>query len=467
MIKSSDVLGREKIPRLIISLAIPAIIAQIVNLVYSLVDRIYIGRMENQTLAMSALVVSLPIITLITAFTSLIGTGGAPLAAIKLGQRDRPSANKILTNSFVCLTISGVVLTTGITLFQEPLLFAFGANNENIQYAKDYIGTYAYGTIFVQYTMGLNAYINTQGQVKLGMMTVLIGAVLNIILDPLFIFVLGMGIKGAAIATIIAQSVSAAWVLKFFFSHDSELQICKAYLRPDPKTVFAIMAMGISPFTMGITESLLQISFNNQLRAFGGTLTIAAFSIVSSCYSMGVTALNGLCQGTQPILSYNYGAGNLARVRYAFKMLLGINLFISFFGFGSFLLFPHVFASIFTTDVETIAFTAWALPVFCVGGLTFGLQIACQQSFLALGEAARSLWMTVFRKIVVLIPLIYLLPIWIGDTQFVLAYSEPIAQFANESGKVFAVLFAESISDVVAATATGTLFFRYYRRVLR
>lgn len=463
---TTDILGTHKVSKLLFSLALPAIIAQVVNLVYSLVDRIYIGRLPEGTIAMSALAVSLPVVTLIAAFTSLVGTGGAPLAAMKLGQKKEEDANKYLSTSFSCLLIIGVLLTTVLLVFQEQLLYMFGATSENIELAKQYVGIYSLGTISVQFAIGLNPYINTQGQAKFGMMTVLIGAILNIILDPIFIFALNMGVKGAALATIISQTVSAVWVIRFFFSPRSKLKIKRKYLIPNIKIVLEIIALGVSPFIMTTTESFLQISFNNQLALYGGTVAAGGYTVLLSCYQMINFSMMGLCQGTQPILSYNFGAGNLSRVREAFKILLITAFTFTLVSFGLIIIFSEAVAGVFTNDAETIRFVTWALRVFLFGGLLFGLQIACQQSFIALGQAKRSLILALFRKVILLIPLIYLLPILIGETNFAISMAEPVADLLNDGGKVFGVLVAESVSDFCAAIVTSILFFLYYKNHL-
>lgn len=460
-------LGTEKIGKLLLELAVPSIIAQVVNILYNMVDRIYIGRMEDGGIGMSALAVSMPVVTLILAFTQLVGVGGAPLAAIKLGGKDKAGAEKILTNSFVALVVSAVVLTIGILIFQEPLLYAFGADSTNIVPGMEYTGIYCLGTIFVQVSFGLNAYINTQGQARFGMLTVIIGAVLNIALDPLFIFTFGMGVKGAALATIVSQGVSAIWVMWFFFGGKTTIRIRKEYLRPNVKILLSIMALGISPFIMSATESLLQIAFNNQMSRFGGTLAVGTMAILLSLYQMINMPLQGLCQGAQPILSYNLGAGKMERVRKTFKLLLFTSLAVSLVGCGSIILFSDFFASLFTKDPMGIQLASWAVKIYLIGGMVFGVQIACQQSFLALGQAKRSLMMALFRKVILLIPLIFILPPLIGGTGFAAAMGAPVAQMTKEPGNVFAVLLAEAVSDIVATATTVTLFMCYYKKHLK
>lgn len=459
-------LAKESIGKLLFSLAIPSIVAQLVNLLYNMVDRIYIGRMANGTVAMSAISIALPIITFVMAVTQLLGAGGAPLAAIRLGEKKKDAAEKILTTSFVCLIISSVVLMGVIEFFHIPLLRLFGADNSNIAMAADYITIYGLGTLFVQIAIGMNPYINTQGFATYGMVTVLIGAVLNIILDPIFIFVLGMGVKGAAWATILSQMVSAVWCLYFLFGKKSTIRIRKDYLIPDLKVVGSICALGVSPFIMMSTESLLQVAFNNQLSLYGGTIAVGTMSILLSMMQMIQLPVQGLAMGAQPILSYNYGAKNLKRVRETFHLLLKCCLSVSFFGYGTIILFSDKFASIFTNDPELIRMAAWALRVYLMGALIFGAQLACQQSFVSLGKALHSLAMALFRKVIVLIPLIFILPALIGGSSFALSMGAAVSDIVFDSGRVFAVLMAESVADVMAAITTSTLFYQFYRKEL-
>ncbi len=463
---ASDRLGSEPVYKLFIKLAMPAIIAQLVNVIYTVVDRVYIGRVENSEVAMSALAVSLPVITIITSFNMLLGTGGAPLVAMCLGRKEKEEADSILTTSFVMLTVTALLLTLGIQLYQEPLLYLFGANEENIALACDYVGIYSIGTIFVMYAVGLNPYISTQGRSSLAMATVVLGASLNIILDPIFIFVFDMGVKGAALATILSQLASAIWVLRFFFSQKTEIKIRKKYLRPKLKTVGRIVALGVSPFVMSITEAVLEISFNNQLGLFGGTLAVGTKAILTSLYQVMLLVTVGMTQGAQPILSYNYGAGQLARTREMFRLLLKSAFAFGACMIGLILAFPSFFAALFTDSPDAIAFTAWAIPPFFVGALLFGIQLSCQQSFLALGEAKRSIAMATFRKGILLLPLVYLLPYLIGDSSFAVSMAAPVSHLVEDGGSVFAVLLSESIADFTAAIVTGIVFYRFYRKTL-
>lgn len=463
---STNALGKDSIGKLLFRLALPAIVAQLVNVLYNMVDRIYIGNMDNASAAMAALSVSLPLITMIIAFTRLVGVGGAPLCAIKLGEQNKDEAEKIMTNSFIMLIITGLIITVGTIVFQEPLLTWFGADAKSLPLAMEYVSIYALGTIFVQISLGMNAYITTQGFARISMVTVLVGAIINIILDPIFIFGLHMGVRGAALATIIAQGVSALWVLRFLFGPDSTIKIKKKYAMPDIKTVLAIMALGISPFTMSVTESLLQISFNNQLSAYGGVMAVGVMAILVSLWQFVSLPLDGLMQGAQPIISYNYGAKNYTRVRKTCILSFKTCMIVGAIASITIMLFSSTFSRIFAKDMETIAFASWALRIYLVGGIIFGAQICCQQSFMALGQAGKSLSMALFRKIVLLIPLLYIMPYLIGDSNLASTISLPIQDLVYHGGNVFAVLVSEPISDILAASVTSLLFYRFYKKEL-
>lgn len=460
-------LGYEKLSKLLLSLAIPSIIAQLVNVLYNMVDRIYIGQMADGTSAMAALSVALPILTFVTAFTRLVGEGGAPLCAIKMGEKRQDKAEEIMTTSFVLLIGVGFILTVIILIFKEPLLLLFGANEETLPAAVSYISIYALGTIFVHITLGMNPYINTQGFARMGMCTVVIGAVLNIILDPIFIFGFNMGVAGAALATIIAQGVSAIWVLFFLFGKKSIIKIRRKYFIPRLRIVFSIVSLGISPFVMSSTESLLQISFNNQLSLYGGTMAVATMAILLSLWQFITLPLQGLCQGAQPILSYNYGAKNYTRVRDTFRLTFKICVGFACVVGGCIMIFSQFFVSIFTNDPQTIEFASWALKIYLFGAGIFGAQIACQQSFMALGQARISLSMAITRKIILLIPLIYIFPYLIGGTSFATILSSSVASMVHDGACVFAVLFAEPVSDIIAACITTYMFIRFYRKELK
>ena len=440
-------LGKESIGKLIFKLATPAIIAQLVNVLYNIVDRIFIGRMENGELAMAGVGVSFPIILLISAFSALVGMGGAPLVAIKMGQKDNEGAEKIMTNSFSTLLIVAATLTILFTLFKEPILWAFGASDATIGYALDYVGIYVLGTVFVQIALGMNAYINTQGFAKIGMMTVTIGAIVNIILDPIFIFGLNLGVKGAALATITSQGVSAIWVLRFLNGKKSILKIRKKYLKPDVKVVLSIIGLGVAPFIMQSTESIVLISLNSQLAKYGGDLAVGAMAIISSVMQIVLLPVTGLAQGTQPIISYNYGANNIDRVKKAFKLCLILCLGYTITLCSTILLVPEVFVKIFNNDPSLISITSSSMRVYFIGMTIFGAQMACQQTFLALGQAKISLVLALLRKMILLVPLIFILPMFIEDG-------------------LFAVLLAEPVSDILAASTTVICFTIFYKKTL-
>lgn len=443
--KKTNDLGKGNIGKLLISLAAPAIVAQLVNVLYNIVDRIFIGRMDNGELAMAGVGVAFPILMLISAFSALIGMGGAPLCAIKMGEKNNDEAEKIMSNSFSMLLIIAVILTTGFLIFKEPILWAFGASEATIGYALDYLSIYVLGTIFVQIALGMNSYINTQGFAKIGMMTVVIGAVINIVLDPIFIFVFDLGVKGAALATVAGQMVSALWVLKFLFGKQSILKIRKKYMVPDLKVVGATMALGVSPFIMQSTESLVLISLNTSLSMFGGDLAVGAMTIMSSIMQIVVMPLQGLAQGAQPIISYNYGAKQMDRVKKTFKLTLISCLSFTVIMCSLLMLFPNLFVSIFNNEPELVAITTWAIRIYFLGIFVFGAQIACQQTFLALGQAKISLFLALLRKVVLLVPLIYILPNLFQD-------------------KLMGVLVAEPIADIIATLTTVTCFMVFYKK---
>lgn len=459
-------LATENIPKLIISLAIPSIIAQLVTMIYNMVDRIYIGHTADGTIAMAALGITLPIITLVNAFTMLFGMGGAPLCAINLGKKDTERAEKILANSFICLVISSIIITTVVLIFKTPILYLFGADNNTIEPAKNYISVYILGTIFVQLTIGMNAYINTQGFTNIGMKTTLIGALLNIILDPIFIYVFNMGIVGAALATIISQSVSCIWALKFLTGEKSTVKLRRKHFKPDLPIIGSICALGISTFIMSSTESLLQISFNNRLSIYGGTTAVGVMSIMNTLLQCISLPTQGIMIGAQPVLSFNYGAKDYSRVRdgfkFSIKLTTGTTICISL----AIIIFSGLFVRIFTTDPTYIEFSRWSIKIFLAGMTIFGLQICCQQSFMALGQAKISLCMALLRKVILLIPLIYILPFAFGDLSICATISSPISKFVSDSSRVFLVLLAEPVSDIIACLTTTTLFIRFYKKNL-
>ncbi|HFG9623956.1 TPA: MATE family efflux transporter, partial [Clostridioides difficile] len=415
MENSNTNLGSESVGKLLFKLATPAIIAQIVNVLYNIVDRIFIGRMENGEVAMAGVGVAFPIIIIITACSYLIGMGGGPLAAIKMGEQNNDEAEKIMSNSFSVLVILAILLTIGFKIGKEPLLWMFGASESTIGYSMDYLNIYLIGTVFVQISMGMNTFINTQGFATTGMMTVAIGALINIILDPIFIFGFNMGVKGAALATIIAQGVSAIWVLMFLFGKKSILKIKKKYMIPKASIILPVLGLGISPFIMQSTESLVLIALNSKLQMYGGDLAVGSMAIMSSIMQILMLPNMGVTQGAQPIISYNYGSGQLDRVKKTFKLCL-----LSCFTYSTILwlllmIFPAFFVSIFNKNPQLLSMTSWSIKIYFAGAFMFGIQIACQQTFLALGKATISLVLALLRKIVLLIPLIFILPTFFNE----------------------------------------------------
>ncbi|HBF4020814.1 TPA: MATE family efflux transporter, partial [Clostridioides difficile] len=427
MENSNTNLGSESVGKLLFKLATPAIIAQIVNVLYNIVDRIFIGRMENGEVAMAGVGVAFPIIIIITACSYLIGMGGGPLAAIKMGEQNNDEAEKIMSNSFSVLVILAILLTIGFKIGKEPLLWMFGASESTIGYSMDYLNIYLIGTVFVQISMGMNTFINTQGFATTGMMTVAIGALINIILDPIFIFGFNMGVKGAALATIIAQGVSAIWVLMFLFGKKSILKIKKKYMIPKASIILPVLGLGISPFIMQSTESLVLIALNSKLQMYGGDLAVGSMAIMSSIMQILMLPNMGVTQGAQPIISYNYGSGQLDRVKKTFKLCL-----LSCFTYSTILwlllmVFPAFFVSIFNKNPQLLSMTSWSIKIYFAGAFMFGIQIACQQTFLALGKATISLVLALLRKIVLLIPLIFILPTFFNEKLFAVILAEPVA----------------------------------------
>ena len=442
-------LGTGPVGRLLFSLALPTITSQIVNMLYNLVDRVYIGHMQPVEtvgkLALTGVGVCLPIIMVISAFAALMAMGGAPRASIEEGRGNLAESERIMGNSMTMLVAAAVVLTAVFLLFAEPMLRVFGASDNTIGYALDYMHIYALGTIFVQATLGMNAYITAQGFTVVGMKTVLIGAGLNTVLDPVFIFAFNMGVRGAALATILSQAVSAVWVLKFLTGPKTKWRLRAVNLRPRAKVVLPSLALGMSPFIMQATESLITVCFNSSLLKYGGDIAVGAMTVLSSIMQFAMMPLQGLTQGAQPIVSYNYGARNPQRVRRAFKVLLIACVTYSLTLWALVQLFPQIFALLFTPNQELVDYAAWALRIYMAATGIFGVQVACQQTFVALGDAKTSLFLAALRKIILLIPLIYILPHFFAD-------------------KSFAVFLAEPVADVLAVCTTATMFFFQFRK---
>ena len=441
-------LGSGNVRSLLLKLAIPAVVAQVINLLYNIVDRIYIGHIpESGTNALTGVGLCLPILMLVNAFATLAGGGGAPRAAIAMGQGKKEDAENILGNCFSTLIIIAIILTVTLSLTAEPLLWLFGASENTIPYAMDYMRIYLLGSIFVLIVMGMNPFLTTQGFAKFAMITTVIGAVINIVLDPIFIFGLNMGVSGAALATIISQCVSAIWVLRFLTGKQTILKLQLKNLKLKASVILPCLALGISGFIMLSTESLLSISFNSSLSKFGGDLAVGSMTIISSVSQLITLPLSGICQGAQPIVSYNFGAGNKERVLSVFKYTLLICASYTTLGWILTMTVPQVFAGIFSSDAALIENAAWCMRIYMAGIFAFGFQISCQQTFVALGQAKTSLLLACLRKLVLLIPLIFILPIF----------------FEN---KVFAVFLAEPVSDIVAAAVTTIIFVTKIKGIL-
>ena len=441
-------LGTMPVGRLMFKLALPAIVAQVINALYNIVDRMYIGHIEGVgPMALTGVGITFPIIMLITAFAAMIGMGGAPLAAIPLGEKNRDSAEGILGNAATLLLILSVVLTAFFLIFQRPLLMAFGASENTIEHALQYMTIYLCGTIFVMATLGLNSFINTQGFAKTGMLTVLIGAVLNIILDPVFIFVFGMGVRGAALATILSQAVSAIWVCRFLMGKKTTIKIKPSRMRLKKEYVVGI----ISPFIMQSTESLLNITLNASLQFYGGDLAVGAMTIIGSISQLGLMPLMGLTQGGQPIISYNYGARNYDRVRKAYHLMIAASFTLSMVIWAIVEFFPEVVIAIFTTDPQLSSLTVWAIRIFmmCLG--IMGLQTGCQQTFLSLGQAKVSVFLAMLRKLILLIPLILIIPRVTGLGMTGVFLAQPIADFIAVVSTV--AVFAVKIRKIIPRPA--------------
>lgn len=450
MNKNSEFLGTAPVGRLLFKLALPTIAAQLINMLYNIVDRIYIGHIpEVGDLALTGVGVCMPVILIVSAFAALVATGGAPRASIFMGKGDLESAERTMGSCFCMQLIVSVIITVLTLVFHRDFLLAFGASENTISYAADYMGIYALGTVFVQLTLGMNAYITAQGYTGVSMATVLIGAVLNILLDPLLIFGFGMGVKGAAVATVLSQAVSCVWVLIFLTGRRSVLRLSKKSLGLDMKYILPAMALGVAPFIMQASESVVAICFNSSLLNYGGDIAVGAMTILTSVMQFAMLPLQGLAQGAQPITSYSFGAKNGPRVLKVFKLLLVSSLVYSVTLWGLVMLLPRVFASIFTAEAALIDFTAGALRIYCAVLCIFGVQIACQMTFVSLGKAGSSAIVAIVRKFALLLPLIYIMP----------------AIFTED--KVRAVYLAEPVADFLAVSFTAVLFAVQFRRALK
>ena len=441
-----DKLGTMPIPKLMLSLAIPSVIAQLINVLYNIVDRMYIGHIkEVGSVALTGVGVTFPIIMLISAFSAFVGAGGAPLAAIALGKGDRERAEKILGNGVTVLISFSVILTVVFMIFKEPLLFMFGASDQTIAYANSYITIYLIGTVFVQAALGLNPFISSQGQAKVAMLSILIGAVINIILDPIFIFGLHMGVRGAALATVISQACSAVWVVRFLTSKKSAVRIRIPMLRPDVHIIAGVMALGISPFIMQATESAINIVLNRGLQTYGGDLYVGSMTILQSVMQLFVIPIQGFTQGVQPIISFNFGARKFDRVKKTYTLAIICSIAVATAFCILAVTCPTTLAGIFTSDRDLIALVGKVMPIFMSGIWIFGIQMGCQMTFMGLGQAKISLFLALLRKVILLIPLAIVLPKFFG---------------------VIGIYYAEPISDITSALTAGTIFLLVRNKIV-
>lgn len=450
MNEDKEFLGTEPIGKLLLRLALPTLAAQIINMLYNIVDRIYIGHIPHVgAAALTGVGVCMPLIMIVSAFAALVGYGGSPRASIYLGKKDVESAEKILGNCFIMQILVSLILTAVLIIWNRDLLLAFGASENTIPYANSYMNLYALGTLFVELTLGMNAFITTQGFAKTGMYSVLIGAVANIILDPVFIFLLGMGVRGAALATILSQALSCIWVVSFLCGKKTFIRIRKENLKLIPKVILPCLALGSATFIMQASESVISVCFNSSLQKYGGDMAVGAMTILTSVMQFAMLPLQGFGQGAQPIMSYNYGAKNVKRVKAAFLLLLKISMIYAVILWGCVMFFPQIFAGIFTTDTALVAFTAKALRVYLAVMFLFGIQISCQMAFNSLGRAVESIIVAVVRKFVLLIPLIYIIP------------------QIFRAGQTTAVYMAEPVADLIAVTFTAILFSVRFKKALR
>ena len=446
--KPKQDMGRDSVGKLLAQLAIPAVVAQIINLLYNIVDRIYIGHIpEVGADALTGVGLFMSMLMMINAFAMMAGAGGAPRAAIAMGQKDHERAEKIMGNCFSLLLIFAVVLTAVFYVTAPALLKLFGASEVTLPFALDYARIYILGSVFVLIVMGMNLFVTTQGFAKISMMTTVIGAVINLILDPIFIFWLDMGVKGAALATVLSQAVGSLWILRFLTGKKTILKLRASCMKLEPQIFLPCLALGISTFVMLTTESLLSASFTSSLARYGGDLAVGAMTIITSVSHLVVMPLNGIAQGAQPIISYNFGAGLADRVRKTFRLTLLVCGTYAILFWAVLMAAPASFAAIFSNNPDLVNYTGWAMRIYMAGIFALGFQLVCQQSFMALGQAKISLLMACLRKVILLIPLIFLLP-----------------QFLEN--QVFAVFLAEPISDLTAATVTVTVFLLSFKKIL-
>ena len=452
MAQTNNDMGTGSIKRWMVQLAVPALVGQVVNLLYNIVDRIYIGHIpEIGANALTGVGLFTPILMLLTAFAMLCGSGGAPRAAIAMGKGDKQTAEKIMGNCFTVLLMLAVVLTAGFYFAAPALLDWFGGSENTLPYAVEYARIYTLGSIFVLIVMGMNPFITTQGFAKFSMLTTVIGAATNIVLDPIFIFVFDLGVAGAAIATVISQAVSAVWILRFLTGKKTVLKLKAPNMKLQGKIIGPCLGLGVSTFVMLSTESVLSVSFTSSLYRYGGDIAVGAMTVLTSINQLITMPLSGLCQGGQPLIGYNYGAKKFHRVKEAFFCQ-----FLSCVGYTSLfwlalMIFPKIFVGIFTPDTALVDYASWALRIFLAGAFSMGFQMSCQQAFVALGQSKVSLFMACLRKLILLIPLIFILPLF----------------FETGADKAFAVFLAEPVSDITAAAVTTITFFTFFRKLMK
>lgn len=448
MTTNKEFLGTERIGKLLFKLSIPTVIAQLINMLYNIIDRIYIGHMPGDgSLALTGVGVCMPLIMLVSAFAALVSAGGAPRASIFMGKQDLGSAQKTLGNCFSLQMIVSFVLTFILIIWNKDLLLAFGASENTISYATQYMSIYALGTLFVQMTLGMNTFITAQGFTTISMISVLIGAICNIVLDPLFIFGLGMGVKGAALATILSQAMSCIWIISFLCGKKTRLKLRKQDMRLQASIILPCIALGSAAFIMQASESIISICFNASLLHYGGDIAVGAMTIMVSVMQFAMLPLQGIAQGAQPITSYNYGAKNVGRVKKTVRLLITTCLTYSLTLWSAVMLFPHLFVGIFTPDQALINFSAPMLRIYLGGVCLFGIQIACQMTFTALGKALNSIVVAVVRKFVLLLPLIYIMPHLV-------------------SNQTMGVYMAEPVADIIAVTFTTILFAFQFKKAM-
>ena len=418
------------VKRNILRLAGPMTLAQLINLLYNIIDRMYIGHLpENATLALTGLGLTFPILMLVTAFSNLFGMGGAPLFSIARGRQEDDRASDIMGTTFTMLLLSGILLTVIGLLIKEPLLYLFGASDQTFPYADRYLSIYLLGSTFVMFSLGMNNFINAQGFAKKGMLTVLIGAVLNILLDPIFIFVLKMGVQGAALATVISQFVSALWVLRFLTGNEAVIRLKKDSLKVHFPLLKEIVALGTSGFVMSFTNSAVQIVCNATLQNFGGDIYVGVMTVINSIREVVSMPVNGISSASQPVLGYNYGAKEYKRVKEGIKFMSATCIIYTTLIWILLLLFPRPFIHIFNSNSKLLTLGVPAMTIYFFGFFMMSLQFSGQSTFVSLGRSKNAVFFSLFRKVIIVIPLTLILPHIAGLGVNGVFLAEPISNF--------------------------------------